>query len=132
MINVASFELCRELYKLSGWDESHLKYTNFYYAGKNGKKRLDRWKLKHSRTETDGELIIPAYDLGFLLRKLPKFVDRAEFWMTNDVLAWTAGYATDKYANGNFHFTRSETADTPEDAATKLAIQLFKEGVLKP
>jgi hypothetical protein len=76
---------------------------------------------------------VPETDrLEWLLRKLPKFAHDAEFCMTNDGAGWTVGYATDAYGFGQFHFVMSESADTPEDAAAKLCIELIKNGVLKP
>jgi hypothetical protein len=58
---------------------------------------------------------IPAYDLGYLLRKLPQ------------------PYSIMAYSTGRLVAVQGEvtaTADTPEDAAAKLAIELFKQGIL--
>lgn len=106
-MNVASLELCRELYELSGWG-----YTE---------------KSEHVIT-ADGydEYDLPLYDLGYLLRQMPKEIDNV--WLTLRPI-WYAGYD---------HMTADEPvkakydalADTPEDAACKLCIELFKQGVL--
>jgi hypothetical protein len=153
MNDVASLELSKELYELSGWDDTYCKWNNFYYTDGRGNRRLDRWRIKHSRTTTDGKLIVPAYSLGYLLRKLPdqlgnwehnfvyrlsmKKIDHSYFfeysnhawWRDNKAKFTRAGYDTssDNLAYG----IKPVTADTPEDAACKLAIELFKQGVLK-
>lgn len=128
-MQVANEDLCKELYELSGW-----KGVNAFYASDSwiGFVRQEGYNPQIGMLETvTPDNCIPAYDLGYLIRKLPKFYEDAEFWLTNDGLSWTAGYATDKYADGNFHFLTAETADTPEDCTTKLAIELFKQGILK-
>jgi hypothetical protein len=80
MSNVASLELCKELYGLSGWNDT------------------------------------PNHvDLGYLVRKLPAYTE-----IRNYEICWQA----------RFNSMISE-ADTPEDAAAKLAIELFKSGVLE-
>lgn len=100
-MNVASLENCKELYKLSGWDDCSLMWSNIDVV----------WRVVKV-----GD--IPAYDLGFLLRKF-----RAEnivvnlLDVTNRWIADAGGFGTGQ-------------ADTPEDAACKLAIELFKQGVL--
>lgn len=121
-MNVALLELCRELYELSGWgdgsDMNKLKWLDYY----------DDWS-------------VPAYDLGYLLRKLPSYIEqqgnldgidrqrRVAFqirkWERPEVV-WFAEYHEIYYRP----LYRTE-ADTPEDAACKLAIELFKQGILK-
>jgi hypothetical protein len=99
MSDVASLELCRELYELSGWKT---------FAMERG--------LAEDRP------IDPAYDLGYLLRKLQR--NHVE------LVGLTTGEWT---ARAYWHSTeqaRAEYADTPEDAAAKLAIELFKQGIL--
>lgn len=120
--NVASLDLCRELYELSGW-EAHFAYNT--YTG-NVVKRF----AKHDPA------ILPAYDLGYLLRKLPKYIGHASqscrFGLfpqgfTNTASAnWCASYDTYK---GEIYLL--QTADTPEDAACKLAVELFKQDILQ-
>ena len=67
---------------------------------------------------------IPAYDLGYLMRMLPAgcYVAQQSDEEANDPQKpqWAALGYRDK---GLF-------ADTPEDAACKLAIELFKQGIL--
>lgn len=109
-MNVASFELCRELHLFTGWRD-----TDFAY-------RIPDRTLYQPRTTSP---YVPAYDLGYLLRKLPRRIDgydelRLEPNQSTD--GWNCSY--------DFYKPYGATADTPEDAAAKLAIQLFKEGVL--
>lgn len=100
-MDVASLELCRELYELSGWSD-----TDFIW-------------------ETDGEVdffthedtahhtfLVSAYDLGYLLRKLQPvlhMIERTDFAVMLHNIPWRLD---------------------PENAAARLAIELFKQGVL--
>lgn len=104
-MNVASLELCKELYELSGWGAE-----------------LNDWR-SNSGTVISGAY--PAYDLGYLLRKLPNDhminFSRPPVKLYQSGHSWTAEYGG---------FKSGDTA--PEDAVCKLAIELFKQGVLKP
>ena len=68
---------------------------------------------------------MPAYDLGYLLRMLP----------TGCYIATRQTGATASTGNAFTYKTPygiiKEKAETPEDAVCKLAIELFKQGVLK-
>ncbi len=90
------------------------------------------------RLLTDGSgWFMPAYDLGYLLRKLPKEIDdhflAVEICSAHENLEWTADYLhypnlyliADEPKNADLMH-----ADIPEDAAAKLAIELFREGIL--
>lgn len=107
MSDVASLELCKELYELSGrtWHE----------------------EIIYSWHKDDGDYVIedfwtgstcPAYDLGYLLRKMPPHY-LFTFSQYDDGSKWS------------LMSKESFIADTPEDAACLLAIELFKQGVLK-
>ena len=61
-MNVANLDLCKELYELSGWKATE-KYH--YIAGTY----TDIDTVAFRGRKYDG---VPAYDLGYLLRKLPK------------------------------------------------------------
>lgn len=108
-MNTASLELCRELYELSGWttDEEH----------------PDENMVKEGHF---------SYDLGYLLRKLPVTISRTGTLGSRyeDVTlrrikkdVWIAYYNGNRDGYGQ--------ADTPENALCQLAIQLFKQGILK-
>lgn len=114
-MNVASLSLCKELYKVSKW----LDTPNCYFNSDSG---------SHGLTDSNnGELghdiyrEAPAYDLGFLIRKLPPYT-RIQT-MKGDVPYRVS------YDNGVSE--RGVNANTPEDAAAKLAIELFKQDILK-
>ena len=57
-MNVASLELCKELYELSDWDGTHLNWANY---------RGNEWRISHGNHAAAGS--IPAYDLSFLICK---------------------------------------------------------------
>lgn len=123
-MNVASLELCKKLYELSGWDDPEtlgaIKSSettgvvstlppgkNFYYGNR-----------------------IPAYSLGYLLRKLPQSLSADADHITGDWMlkldhpshGWNAYYYGD---------LQGGVADTPEDAACKLLVELIKTGIIR-
>lgn len=78
---------------------------------------------------------VPAYDLGYLLRKLPAKIDTGESVELHEIYGWL--YMSMAEDGKEWHFGYGVVdlhgqADTPEDAACKLAIELFKQGVLSP
>jgi hypothetical protein len=80
---------------------------------------LSGWETPYLKTlrqnPNDGIKIIktyPAYDLGFLLRK-------TNFGVRPHDEGWKA-----------FYYSKEMTGDSPEDVAVKLAIELFKQGIL--
>lgn len=103
-MNVANRELSQELYELSGWEEDT---HDWYGANKT--------------------YLAPRYTLGYLIRKLPNFISVGveSFVMTSGKRGYFAEH-DDYTPSHEFRFV----ADTPEDAACKLAIELFKQGVL--
>jgi hypothetical protein len=124
-VNTASLELCKELYELSGWG-NHDKWedqANFYWVQDGGDLSVG---YKH---QLDGYPIrFPAYDLGYLLRKLKE--QDEDITITNGYLQYENWVAMQYmwYDHDNIYI---QNATTPEDAACKLAIELWKAGVLK-
>lgn len=121
-MNVASLKLCKELYELSGWVDVEAYYEYYPIA--------DKHALRHSAPGNAfaedrilPDYIFPAYDLGYLLRKLPNYC-RVERKGSTYVSGYTAKAEID------LDTPFGQEADTPEDAACKLAIELFKQGVL--
>lgn len=117
-MNVASLDLCKELYKLSGWRDGGFEYTPYG----------DVIKVSGVSFKAEKTGFYPAYDLGYLLRKLPKeyggdslglVVIDPEFGSRDGM--WECGYEQ-FFCN----------ADTPEDAAAKLCIELIKQKVITP
>jgi hypothetical protein len=102
-MNVASLELSKELYELSGWtlDDGSI------------------WDMPHYEDKR-GDVIAPQYDLGYLLRRLP--------WQLELIMVSDGSWLAHHTASGARHF--NEEANTPEDAACKLCISLFNQGVL--
>lgn len=113
-MNVASLDLCKELYELSGWEMTWFRW----YEDADGNRELS------DGTNMGGMDYTNAYDLGYLLRKLPKPAGISQMLSSDEV--WIA-------TSGGFHPNKHPYlgAETPEDAACKLAIELFKQGVLK-
>jgi len=109
-MNTASLELSKELYELSGWG------TDL------------EWR---SDSTTDISGAYPAYDLGFLLRKLPRWVEDGMLELSTRQGRFREGWLA-SYVDMDDQPTGVEgCAETPEDALTLLAIELFKQGILK-
>lgn len=144
-MNVANLELCKELYELSGWGYTphaygpmRHDYTDRVYRHWQAKRTGSEWwtcledydLMGDNRDPLDGRRPtgvthnvlerVPAYDLGYLLRKLiagqriVKVDD--DYYVANNVQG-----VTDVNADGK----------TPEDAAAAFAVHLFKQGILK-
>lgn len=119
-MNTASLDLCKELYELSGWEIEPLDENN--------------WDFLESA---------PKYPLGYLLRKLPAKIDINDgdhiYKLTIDRKSesvWRASYSKDianRKGRGLVKDWKYKLidADTPENALCKLAIELFRQGVLK-
>ncbi|MDQ0868995.1 hypothetical protein QFZ70_001468 [Arthrobacter sp. V1I9] len=100
-MNVASPELSEDLYALSNWCPSE-RCNGIHYATSP-----------------------PPYYLGYLLRKLPSLNATGYVQLTKTRDAYHALYTI----NGKDRI--SEVLEvTPEDAVAKLAIELFKQGIL--
>lgn len=116
----ASLENCRKLFEVSGWDDGS----------------LDDWREEPTAIEGTPK-IAPKYDLGYLLRKLPLRVEIKDY--TSGILVmhrWSDGSCVMEYIGGHKPgqqiFGPWASADTPEDAAAKLAIELFEQKILTP
>lgn len=128
MSNVASLELCMELYALTA--DEWLDQTSWQYAKKGPEAQVELVPTEKGRSWPKGYWTsFPAYDLGYLLRKLPKEIQpELEYYRIHitpsngSTNGWEAGY-------GRVNGIRRQSL-TPEDAACKLAIELFKQGVL--
>lgn len=110
-MNVASKGLCKDLHELSGWTRTH---TVWHY---------DTIVSPFACGYEDINAAIhftPAYDLGYLLRKLPGTTQTFKM-PSGKYRCWLNISST----------TTTFEHDTPEDAAAKLAIELFKQGILE-
>jgi hypothetical protein len=132
-MNIASLELCKELYELSDYNFDGTDYRWYCLPitiTKGSSPELDysNWQVKHVSYRGKYSVIhYPAYDLGFLLRKLPETTS-----ITKQVLN---GIGARHQYNAGWQATETRwsgfEADTPEDALCSLAIELFKQKVLK-
>ncbi len=135
-MQTASLELCRTLSELSGWTDT----DKSWFLGSKYSSTEPDWNAGNTDTEDGNGYFkqFPAYDLGYLLRELPNTESRQHdstedlyslmiTWET-EISKWKAGY---KHNTDNYWQLHKAVADTPEDAACKLAIELFKQGVLK-
>lgn len=115
-MNVAEISLCKELYELSGWEPK----AGFWYGSYDDG---DSKCFFADEAGANGEWEAPAYDLGFLLRKLPFQTTSGGVLYINatPIGKWTCGYKG----------WRHKVANTPEDALIKLARLLFKQNILK-
>lgn len=122
-MNVASLELCKELYDLSRWGlERNSGFEGKYWVGTE----QEGFNLRLMKGVPAYSSTYPAYDLGYLLRKLPQGC----CGLFQSKHTWVASY-TDLLGKHPLRKPiQSKQADTPEDAACKLAIELFKQGVL--
>lgn len=125
-MNVANLELCKELYELSGWDLDDYWFLWEDTYGIDLHEYGHVVKPKTTIPTGRGRKIVPAYDLGYLLRKLPK---------GSYIQVGKTGRCTASTGNA-FHteapwVVYKEHGDTPEDAAAKLCIELIKQDILK-
>lgn len=121
-MNVASLENCKELFELSKWANSlkDLDNINIWGIDSEGKSAVITGQAYANNLEKIGipTLVIPAYDLGYLLRKLTRIGIFVEITKAKN---WRAGDSSATYQS---------IAAIPEDAACLLAIELFKAGVI--
>ena len=112
MSDTASLELCKELYKLSNWRD-----TDFKWRGVNETKGVIQNYLLSKQPNTRlGESNIPAYDLSYIIHRLPR-----EFKLRYSKDFWICEFEKSSWAS----------SVSPEDAAINLALDLFKKKVLK-
>lgn len=121
-MNYTKLELAKELYEVSGW-----KTANFYIQIKDPDGHIELLSDYDQKPATaDYKNIAPAYDLGFLVRQLPKTLKDPDFgvWYPLNMTVFGDYY---RYRYGQW--VTGQSGD-PEDAAAKLLIKLFKIGVL--
>lgn len=115
-MNTASLENCKKLYELSKWGDYYNDVAMEYFWDK------DELKQK-TMSITSLKDFVSAYDLGYLLRKLPAEVALTKFIDSNGVERYQVNHHT---PNKLFNLI----TDTPEDAAALLAVALFNQGIL--
>jgi hypothetical protein len=119
-MKTASFDLCLELYARSGWElDGHGLYIDKAWwrldAGARPSSHVqDRYKLLQE------QVVAPAYDLGYLLRKLPDGVEllkRDGRYIAGDPPQWRERGISQSFV-------------CPEDALANLAADLFRRNLL--
>lgn len=113
-MNVCSLELAKELYSVSDWT------TGYWYCA-NCEKVFDETIISNHELKK----LCPAYDLGFMIRKLPGTI------LKHAVVDDKDFYFAEYLIGNNPNFTHGTGGDTPEDCLAMLAIELFKQGVLE-
>lgn len=136
MTHTASKELSQELYKLSGWADTGLFWYEEHDYDDDPDGRGDFYHEPRIYTQMEieetgsggGGKRTQAYDLGYLMRNLPKSDDDiGDLTITfREGSSWFCGY----FVVGDPFPNSGAWASTPEDAACKLAIELFKNGIL--
>lgn len=134
MGNVASLELCKELYELTGgekalrsWHNTPFAWADVAIEHKPPAKPIWEPRVVPNNFQALCDFV-PAYDLGYLLRKLP---DHVRIYKNIEPSKRATNTAKADWYRAFLPFHASATADTSEDAACKLAIELFKQGILK-
>jgi hypothetical protein len=126
-VNVASLDLCKSLYELSGWKNPKAGVFEIEKAWRpTPLSSGDNYRLINIGPNTLQD--IPAYSLGYLVRQLPDIT----------LETWRSGHVVCKYFPTNGIARKLEKlgrviigeAGTPEDAAAKLCITLFKQNTL--
>lgn len=120
-MQVANLELCKALYVLSGWKDTD--YTYYANAGEYTGMMLHRSEC------FDKPDNLPAYDLGYLLSRLPRSIPAPALLKHDQQWLTVASSKDGWYARYGMSTTKSY-APTPEDAAVLLAIKLLDLDIL--
>lgn len=130
-MNVASLELCKELYELSGW-QSEYWYIGFPHLDMkpsyDGTIKPYAERAEHEKAG-NRHCDLPAYTADYLLRKLQDLDGLSLFRCHHQDNSRNWEAECDKTDGPGAKFF--VYADTPEDSLAKLAINLHKQGVLK-
>lgn len=129
---VADMALCKELNDLMQWGETHYVWVPA--------RNMPQGSLWHNSRDFDGDpAVVPAYDIAYLLRKLPRHIAIKKqvyhLCIINgnvDDDNWVADYVTvgrECWLHEGSSAKLTE-ADTVENALVKLAIQLKKRAII--
>lgn len=134
-MNLTQLDISRALYELSGWDDTEYCHKTVLTGDLLEFRAISL--TEDAGVGANARFVCPAYDLGYLLRKLPFF---HEYWNGGNeagyltvkhwAVQYEAGYWEENGDRDHYNKFTSGYADTPEDAAAKLAVELFKKGVL--
>src|SRR4051794_16950588 len=118
-MNAANLDLCRELHELSGWHRTVM----WWVESSNGEPMV-----KPVVVSVQYRDIVPAYDLGYLIRKAGSgagVIKNFESYTARRPVMLGAPENEDPL-NGRIGWD----ADTPEDAMCTMLIELHKNGIL--
>lgn len=114
-MNVASLELCKQLYELSGWENAQFDWIEIPTWNHKFPKPPDQVVYNHICDTEHQKFICPAYDLGYLRETI--------------LYALSSG----PYKEGEYEVLVARLASAlviGEDRTAKLAIELHKQGIL--
>ena len=107
------FELCKHVYKATGWEDSYLEFLNY----------IDPLSQKSCPT-------FPVYTSDYLLKKLPRQIEGIPLCL------WAAGrsdWMAEYDGTGQFEGVSeriSMSSDTPLKSILRLTLKLHEEGLL--
>lgn len=123
-MNVASLKLSEELYDLSGWKDTPKIW--FLLAGPG------KWITRDSNTggkAPSPSIHVPAYDLSYLILRLPGHYLQ-KFGNDSYKAHWHDLASTEEQRVLGMDHLSGYSDTSPENASCRLAIELFKAGVL--
>lgn len=123
-MDVASLELCKELYELSGW------VTDDFWQWIEAHQE---YELNNGDSMNKAHPEYPAYSLGYLLRELPLNVNGSFFELDHygtDNGYWVAHYCKHDLNTNVYTYKFGTNGSNPEDAVCEQLIELFKQGIL--
>ena len=125
------FELCKEVYKRTGWDSTEKCYAFIDEFGEGGK----HWRVipLHEDNVDDVDDWYPLYTSDYLLEKLSGLVDYVSMSQNNKVtIDSEEGEKGKWYAHYWLKSRRLQvSSDTPLKSLLKLTIALSEAGELK-
>ncbi len=136
-MNVASLEICKSLYELSGLDYPTIYWQEDFYEDGSV-----NWNLYHdNENKLRTGRSVPAYDAGYLLRILPyNFIAEGAHYngdYQDNLFYLDINFNSNQDAKYSFLYSNGEESlyftpsNTPEDALALLAIKLYENGILK-
>jgi len=133
------FELCKEVYELTGWDNTHSIILEMVTPGVKGSRRVRDWHNNGDFVIGEQDGAYPLYTSDYLLEKLPKTLERPNdaygaLWGKPNLTLlddgfWEASYRYEDEMNyPDFCYVNEHL--TPLKALLKLTIALSEAGEL--
>ena len=127
-MNVASLELCKELYQASGWEGTDWRWyktPKLIYKGGSPEHDYSYWKIKPVSYRGRASDYVNAYDAGYLLRKLQQQSVKLNSNGNGEGVWYTLAQQQGS------QWVDCSAGYTPEDALVSLCLQLLKRGFLE-